>query len=260
MVKLFSFLFRNNISILKTLTINLRMFPLSTALKIPIYVCRNWQFVELKGTFEIKSPVRRGMIVFGVNIASYVQAPKGTLKMKEGSKIIFTGTARISQGCQLYLNNNAILIIHNDVKFGDNAKLICYSKIEIGELSELTWESQITDFNSHFIENIETGQIINIIKPVQIGNRCWIGNRTSIMPGTVLPDNLIVASNSLLNKDYYKAEIRSYSLIGGLPAKLIKENVRRIYSLEHEKVLFNYFNSVDNALVNSDILTGKLND
>ena len=58
------------------------------------------------------------------------------------------------------------------------------------------------------------------------------------MPGTKLPDRVIVTSNSLLNKDY-TSSIPSYSLIGGIPAKLLRTNVRRIYELDRERDLLN---------------------
>lgn len=65
------------------------------------------------------------------------------------------------------------------------------------------------------MRNIKTGKVDPISKDVFIGECCWIGNRTNIMKGTVLPDNTIVSSNSLLNKDY-TSTVPSYSIIGGM--------------------------------------------
>ena len=71
-------------------------------------------------------------------------------------------------------------------------------------------------------------------RPIIIGNNCWIGNRTTINPGTIIPDFTIVTSNSLVNKDY--SDIDPYTLIGGLPCKVIKSGIVRVWDrkIEHD--------------------------
>ena len=236
--KVFFFIHKTKFNLFKTIYINIKMFPLNTAIKLPIYVFGNWNFVELNGEFIIDAPLKRGMISIGINIAEYVTAVNGSLRMKNKSKIIFHDHVYISQGCQIYLDDNSVLELHKGSKLGDSVKLICYRNISIGEMSEITWESQVTDSNSHFIEDITTNKINNIINSISIGNYNWIGNRTTIMPGTITPDWIIVSSNSLLNKNYIKLGLKPYSLIGGMPAALIKTNVKRIYDTRYEKYLF----------------------
>lgn len=45
------------------------------------------------------------------------------------------------------------------------------------------------------------------------------------MKGTVIPDHTIVSSNSLCNKDY--SDVPQFSIIGGIPARLISCNKKR---------------------------------
>jgi acetyltransferase-like isoleucine patch superfamily enzyme len=250
MIRILRSIKRTKFNIPLTLYVNFRLLPFKMACKLPIYVFGKWYIDCSKGNFVIETPIRRGMILMGRNIAGYVVCEKSSLKMKTDSKIIFRGTVYISQGCQIFLNNNAILDFAPEVLLGDLVKIICYKKIEVGKRSEITWESQIMDYNYHFIEHIESNTIPNISRPVKIGNYCWIGNRTTIMPGTVLPDRIIVTSNSLLNKDYIAKGLKSYSLIGGMPAKLIATGYKRVYSRENEKILKKYFveNETDNVL------------
>jgi acetyltransferase-like isoleucine patch superfamily enzyme len=68
--------------------------------------------------------------------------------------------------------------------------------------------------------------------PIVIGNNVWIGNRTTVTPGTIIPNYCIVSSNSLCNKDY--SYIPPDSIIGGIPAKLLKTGYRRIFSYEEQ--------------------------
>ena len=54
-------------------------------------------------------------------------------------------------------------------------------------------------------------------KAVSIGKGCWIGEKVCILPGVVLGDRTIVAAGAVVNKSF-----PPYSLIGGVPAKLLK--------------------------------------
>jgi acetyltransferase-like isoleucine patch superfamily enzyme len=71
---------------------------------------------------------------------------------------------------------------------------------------------------------------------VKIGAYNWIANRCTIQKGTVTPDDLVIASGSLLNKDYTVA-IPPYSMIGGRPAKLLRENLARVWNPHAEEAL-----------------------
>lgn len=85
----FYLFFKSNLKFVKTLYINFRMFPFHIACKLSVYVYGKWKFVELEGTFEIKAPVKREMILMGMNIADYMVTPSGSLRKKKGSQIIF---------------------------------------------------------------------------------------------------------------------------------------------------------------------------
>ena len=64
-------------------------------------------------------------------------------------------------------------------------------------------------------------------KPIKIGNYCWIGNRVSIMKGTVLPDGSTVAANSVANKDF--TQYGENCVFAGQPAIHKKSSVRRLW-------------------------------
>lgn len=51
-----------------------------------------------------------------------------------------------------------------------------------------------------------------------IGNDVWIGYNTTIMPGVIIGDGAIIASNSNVTKD-----VEAYAVVGGNPAKEIKK-------------------------------------
>ncbi|MFB6320156.1 acyltransferase [Saccharicrinis sp. FJH54] len=54
--------------------------------------------------------------------------------------------------------------------------------------------------------------------PIEIGDGCWICAGAIILPGTKLGEKCIVAAGAVV-----KGEFGAYSLIGGVPAKLIRK-------------------------------------
>jgi hypothetical protein len=60
----------------------------------------------------------------------------------------------------------------------------------------------------------------------------FISNRVTILSKTKTPNYCTIASNSLCTKNY--SEYGENTLIGGVPAMLIKENISRNWSNEKE--------------------------
>ena len=54
-------------------------------------------------------------------------------------------------------------------------------------------------------------------KGIKIGNDCWIGAKVTILDGTVIGDHSIVAAGAVVT-----GKFPPYSIIGGVPAKIIK--------------------------------------
>lgn len=57
-----------------------------------------------------------------------------------------------------------------------------------------------------------------IAKKVIIGKGCWIGEKSMILSGVTLGEKCIVAAGSVVTKSF-----PPYSLVGGVPAKLLKK-------------------------------------
>lgn len=51
-----------------------------------------------------------------------------------------------------------------------------------------------------------------------IGDKCWIGMNSVILPGVVLGDNTIVGAGSVVTKSFENG----HCVVAGNPAKLIK--------------------------------------
>ena len=113
-------------------------------------------------------------------------------------------------------------------------KIITKKRIEIGAYTRISWETQIFDTNFHYTIREEDDYIAPRNAEVKIGDKCWVGNRCTISKGTKLPSHTIVASNSLVNKDFTQSE-QQHFILAGSPAKIVKVGYRRLFeSIEQD--------------------------
>lgn len=261
--QLFSFLetklARPRLNWFKTLVFNFRCLPFRQAMKLPIRLYGSWNFRSLEGRVILDDLEKGGVNIWriGKNYAGYVTTSTGTLTLMKGSVWVIGQGVKISQGVHICLFPNARFEIGKYSTIGDNAKIICSNSIRVGQQCDLTWECQLLDYGTHYLQELNNNEIKNIFQSIEIADCCWIGNRTSVMPGTRLPHDTTVASNSLLNKDYIQRSIQPYSLIGGIPAKMIREGVLRLRDVRNENFLRRHFTLTHERSISSEELPIK---
>ncbi|MBR9804322.1 acyltransferase [bacterium] len=74
----------------------------------------------------------------------------------------------------------------------------------------------IRDSDNHSLE----GKTGSTAEAVTIGKRCWIASRSVILKGVSLGDGCVVAAGSIVTRSFPPR-----TLIGGVPARVIRENV-----------------------------------
>lgn len=112
--------------------------------------------------------------------------------------VLFKGDASIGSGCKISVAENASLIIGANFRISAHSVLDCNKLIEFGDNCLLSWDVLIMDSDYHHI--LKDNKIINPTKDIVIGNHVWIGNGVTILKGTYIPDNVIVACRSLITK------------------------------------------------------------
>lgn len=219
-------LFKANI--LKTIWFNFRMFPLTSALRLPVYLFGEVTFRYLrKGSFVIHSPLFPGMITIGRE-GCYVANAKPHCQWTVKGTIEFSGPVRFGGGSYVTVAKNAVLRIGSRGTYiGSNSNIICFDSITIGDKVDFAWECQVIDTSFHYITFVDNpDKIAPLTKPVVIGDRVWIGNRTTVSKGAVIPSDSIVASNSLVNKDF--SAIGPNHLLAGCPAIVKSSGIYRV--------------------------------
>lgn len=220
---------------IKTLYINFKMLPLPQALRLPIWIYGKMTFRSLEGSIIIDSKhITPGMIRVGRN-DWYVATSKAQSIWTINGVIKFKGNINIYHGSYLLVSRCGYLEIGTKgTIIGTDCKIFCFEKVIIGDNVRIAWDIQIIDSSFHYVEMLHSEDSVkSLTRPIYIGDYCWIGNRTTISKGTNLPNYTIVASNSLVNKDY--SSIGPYHLLTGIPAIPKVKNVRRVFNAQLEK-------------------------
>ena len=113
-----------------------------------------------------------------------------------------------------------LIEIGDDVYIGSNAYFTAVNNISIGNGSVLSEQIYITD-EFHGMDpdaGLIMMQPLTSKGPVVIGRSCFLGFRASIMPGVTLGDHCIVGANATVTHSF-----PAYSMIGGSPARLLKQ-------------------------------------
>ncbi|MEC8831079.1 MAG: acyltransferase [Bacteroidota bacterium] len=96
-----------------------------------------------------------------------------------------------------------------------------HSKISIGNDCMFAYDIDVRTGDSHSILDLESGNRINYAEDVIIGNHVWVGSHVSILKGTEINKNSIVATRSVVTKTFLEKNV----VIGGSPARIIKKGV-----------------------------------
>lgn len=215
---------KQNFNLFKTLYFNFKVFNFKDALTLPVFLYGHVQLEGIHRGCIVLHQVRQGTIIIGGGwytemFGSSVRY-RSFLRIK--GKIICGVNVTINQGAVISVNENAFIKIGDNVRFNERLTMHSKERIEIGNNVLIGWNTQIVDSDFHYTVN--NGKIKYRTKPVLLNQGVWIANGVSIMKGTNIPAFSVVASNSLVNKDF--SDCGESCLIGGLPAKLISNDVK----------------------------------
>ena len=222
-----------------TLYLNFRSFPLRQAWRFPVFVYGWPKLFSLYGSMECIGKCKTGMVTFNATNHSAPSLPGTASAIENWGKIIFRGK------CEIYTSNKIIIGSKGTLDLGEGTKIMhfcnvtAYESVIIGAQSWIVHRCQVIDTNFHYIADFNKHQVKRYTSPIEIGEYCWICNSTTISAGAKIPNKIIVASNSLVNKDM--SDIPEESIIGGIPAKFIANGYRRIESDLFNREIHKYF-------------------
>ena len=140
----------------------------------------------------------------------------------KNAKLVFNGDFYIDAGNEIEVFDEAELIIHgcrlgySDANTGLN--IVCGQKIEIKSDVGIGKNVTIRDTNgeTHYINT--TGYRTS--RPVEIGEKAWLCESCTVMPGVKVGTGAIVGACSMVT-----APVPDHVIVSGNPASIVQENI-----------------------------------
>lgn len=153
---------------------------------------------------------------FGVKTLAFISNDLSESRLVlEKDSVLKISSAAMGRGSRFKLAAGAKVQIGRDTYLADGCFVAIASQLSIGNNCAISWEVQIFDDDGHNL-----GQQ-NQKAPIRIGNNVWIGSRAVILKGVDIGDHCVVAAGAVVTKSF-----PSGCLIGGVPAKVIRENIQ----------------------------------
>lgn len=200
----------------QTIWFNFHYLPFNQARHLPILLNKP-TFLKMGGQVVIKpmdGKIYRGMIKLGIKTIG-ISDGVGVVWENRGT-IIFQGPCTLGAGAKLAILESGVLTFGSHFSATDGLRVVCGSNIIFGKDVLVGWDTTVMDTNQHRLSSPEGCCVGKTFAPIVIGEATWCGFGCTILPGTKVPPRCVVASKSLLNKDY---DVDSYTLLAGIPAK-----------------------------------------
>eukprot|EP00771_Trimastix_marina_P003116 gnl/Trimastix_PCT/4316.p1 GENE.gnl/Trimastix_PCT/4316~~gnl/Trimastix_PCT/4316.p1 ORF type:complete len:205 (+),score=19.06 gnl/Trimastix_PCT/4316:47-661(+) len=109
----------------------------------------------------------------------------------------------IHVGCNFYCNYNCCFLDCAPIHIGDS----CFFAPNV-QLYTAT----------HPLNAKTRCDLLELAKPIRIGNRCWLGGGAIVLPGVTIGDDVVVGAGAVVTKD-----VPSGVLVVGNPARVIRQ-------------------------------------
>ncbi|MCH2223367.1 MAG: hypothetical protein MK066_01265 [Crocinitomicaceae bacterium] len=180
--------------------------------------------IQFRGRFNIKISKEKGaqFIINDRLILERWTHRKATtvIELKKNSKINIENQFILGDGIKIYLNDDALLELkgrkhESGSGITGNSTILVKNSLLIGYDCIIAWDTFLTDCDWHTIfGKTHTESTI-------IGDKVWLGVGVKVLKGVTLGNGCIVTSNSVVTKGNYAEK----SMLTGLPAKVVKENI-----------------------------------
>lgn len=234
-----------SINIWKTIYLNFRIFPFKIAIKFPLKIYYNVEFVGVRRgciQFHPGTKIRRFMVSIG-DMPFPMYSTKGTytyIRISPKGKMLLGQNILIRNGVNLVVGRKGCISLGNDVLINQRTLIYSNYSVIIKDTVNISWNVQIMDSDHHFVYNESDSSVKYFSSPIIIGQNSWIGNHVIICKGSKIPPRSILACGSLFNKDFSDITTEG-NLFIGRPAKLKQTGLYRIFNEKYQEYLITQF-------------------
>lgn len=210
-------------SLPKTLFFNFYYFKFTKAIKLPILISYKVKLKKIgkRGSIECSSKFMNVKLGFSNGSFELGEGQKSYFYQDKSSKIFFGEKITICNAFHIRVNKNATLKLGNDLKVNSNFILSCDKEINIGDNSLIGWNVTIIDGDGHSIYNLNSNNKYNLPKKIELEKKVWIASNVIILKGSFVRENSIISSGAIVSNKQSNSNV----ILGGVPAKVIKENI-----------------------------------
>jgi acetyltransferase-like isoleucine patch superfamily enzyme len=177
----------------------------------PINCCGN---VKIRG---LKNVQIKKMLSIGMNPEGFVVPNEKTYLNIQG-ELRVKKSLSIGRGCSVSVEKGGCIEVGEAVYVNSFTKFMIGDRLTIGDWTIISWNCQFLNEGTHKVDY--PGRRSNN-KSIFIGNNVWIGNNVKVYAGAKIPDNCVVASDSVVKTSFGEKGV----LIGGNPAKILRRGV-----------------------------------
>ena len=131
-----------------------------------------------------------------------IPAITGNPKIYIGDDVYISGTIAIMAG-RIFAEPQ--LRIGNKSFIADGCVFAVAKSIEIGDDVLIAAECSISDYSQHPVDPQKRVAGLQVdpedVRPVRIGNRAWLGRRSTILPGVTIGEDAVVGASAVVTKD-----------------------------------------------------------
>jgi len=142
-----------------------------------------------------------------------------TIKTTDGGKIVIGDNVFIERNSFLYAQKGAI-VIRNNSYIGFGSQIVAKKSINIGEDCQIAAYTIIRDSNHAIVKSKPIFSQPHNVEEIVIKDDVWLGSHCVITAGSIIGQGAVVGANAVVTK-----EVESYTVVGGVPAKFIKNRV-----------------------------------
>lgn len=199
---------------------NFRWLPFGQAWRLPVWIAPNVRVKSMWRGGLVLGDARFNSCHIGFHCADAVDCygVHTIVCIKRGGRWLVDSGLHIGRGAIVNVNPEGVLRTGRNFAVSGTTSFVCSKSIVIGDDVQFSWSSLVMDSDAHRVYDVE-GKWVNEPREVRIGSRVWVAANVTIMKGSVVGDNCVVAGNSLVNKAFGE----SGCVIAGVPARRVRD-------------------------------------
>ena len=183
-----------------------------------LHVCNQSQIHIASGAKIILEP--KAILEFNMMEDPFRKVRPSRLILRDNSQLLCKGHTQCFEAVRIECLPNAVVELGDRTYINHDSEIRCREQISIGNNVSIAYNVLIQDSDYHTIYDKEGNPKLQTL-PITIEDNVWIGANVIILKGVTIGEGSIIAAGSVVTKS-----IPPHSLVGGNPAKVIKDNVK----------------------------------